>query len=798
MSIPRAVIDDKVEEFLALPNYADYLDDVIYWDSVNIFKAILNKNLELIYTYKEDTLSTILNEDKSEMLELFLKSDSSFISFLKDYILEHTCVLKKDCFGYILDSHIFPFNMSDDHLLLESIENDVESAFHRLVDIYNYQGQSLSKNGLEVLFDLEDSFKYISYFINNFYLKDEDITRILNFNFSDQYTLAYIVEVLFEQQKYYLINNRFFQDCLDNDFYNVALLLIDLNIDISVNGNQFLNMAISENDFETFYFITKHDNFNPYYLNIYNFEEIFINEKFGFSETKYLIDIYMNELHWDYYKNEIPDYMIRSYDDFQDIVLSSITNNRLNEFKALFHSEPMSLLFHKNCSYKDEILEKSLISESICSYLFRELNEYTYLESLESNIIELFEHNPKTLPIILEREKVVITKSALIKAALQHNEGFLYEFLNHSKISSFEDLNFILIPAAENRNHKILNLLLDSNMTQLNSSNIVSVAMSAIQTENLEAIDKIISNEVFKNCSLNGLAYCAAQYSKNTILSHLVKNERYTDEKDSKDHPLEAIINKSKNSFSWNSYENNNCIETLIDHKDYKVQNNHIVLLKQIMESDSNYLFNKLLNLILSEWDISFSDSLYDVFSESFKFSDKFSNTLFNTIENLVINQHFKFEKNHIFVLLRIMNSKSIDNFNKFLQLIKSQSDSSFLETINKMFCKSFDHPFEFTESLFNNFKIDVNYCSKSIYSNIESKSQNQKYNDIFTYSLKNIDNIDIDTKYLLFKKICRYNFECSLILFKDGIIKKRLIENDKVIYENFNKQLIKHSAEIF
>lgn len=727
--IPYKILqNDNPEEFLALNNYADYLEDVVNWTCINIFKRLVFENKQLLLDYKHSLLSDILRVDCVELFSIALKEKIFEVEFLKDYLLKNNCVLEKDCFFYILDNQVFEYDFEYDYFIIDSIENEVSEVFQRLINIYNLKNQSISHDSLGIILEFEDRYDYLSYFINNYHLKDKEIQSALHFNYRDEYTLIALVDFLFKDERYHLITNKFLSDCLDNSFYKTAILLLDLNIDVSINYNKFLNFSIENDDILNFYKITKHENFKSNHINSYNFETLFSNNNFSLNEFNYLLNLFLLGIYWD--ENEdgsIPTYSVDIYEILHNIILFCIQYERFHEFKKLYHLKQMNVLFKHDNHFKDRVLKESLSSFKISQYLFSELNEYSYLKSYEANIIELFDQNPDVLNLLLERKDITITEQALINSVEHYNEEFFKIFINDKKINSFDNLNFLLDKSAINRNFKISNLLLDSNMIQLNIYNFISLTINLIKSNNIDSFNKLIADDFFIDKSFNGFAYCAAQYSKPHLLSIIMADKRYTESAIVDDHPLKSIVNKSTESFGWHS-SNISVIKMLIQHKDFVFKEEYISLLEHLMISDE--------------------EDLFDI----------------------------------------------------FIDFIVNTYNESYIENLNSMFLKSFSKDFKYTEKLFDICKPHLNSISKQLYSQILSytnKYQNSSKFDMFLYFIKNI-NISADNKYLYFKQLANKNFDFALVLFKDKEVKKMLIENDHVIYQEFNKKLLKHSANIF
>lgn len=723
MSVLDIIFEDSVEEYKINDDKEFSFSDLISYDAINIFEfKIYNTDTTEEDFYK--ILEHIFNEDKVEFLELLLNKNLVYLDMLFSFFENKQDILGDDCLCYLIQNNLLPYYFNDDYFLLEALFNENMNSLKILIEVYNQDFRRLSKHCIEAISDFHGSISTFSFLIHNFMFSEKEFSSLLKPCFSffkhnknQKYFYYEIIEAVIDQQLYHLIDRMVLENCLDNDNYEAATLLVDLNIPISNNANDFLHSAIYSNDRYTFYKILNHTNFNDNFINQYHFEDIFVSDAFGLSDYKSLIDKYLINICIDY-EDDIEYYDIDFYKNLHDITLTAIEYEQFDFFVYLYNLKASYLFYRHEPEYKEELLKKALQSYSVSTFLFIENKEPTYLEQNKKFLIECFEKNtPKIANLILDIEDVEITKESILNTIYySYNNGgltqLLESFLSHEKINKFDDLNFALLEAS-NICPKSFSLLWNSSMTHINNENYKEILVNLIKLNDLEGFIKVADSDFMDSISLNDFAYEAVKNSKSSIFEFIINNERFTSLNDMFNSPYNAILNKTTSSFSWDKNNNTKILKLILENENLKTNFKVISLLKYAVSVQDFDLFTNFLNKVNKEHTKLWKEELNDCFIHSMRFfeDNNFSEFLFynsfvdlSLIEDKIItcidiNRH---NKNFIIDLLKSINYA--DPFNLFVIFKKTyQTDFDIASTLfRKSSLKEF--MIEKHKSMFDNF----------------------------------------------------------------------------------------------
>lgn len=697
----NCLFTDNVEEYKEQINEELSFSDLIFYDAINIFEyKIYNTDTTEKDFY--NILKQIFDEDRTVFLEFLLNSNLIHLDMLSSFFEKEYNILGDDCLYYLIQNNILPYSFNDDYFLLEALYNENINSLKILIRVYNQDSCRLSKHCLEAISDFSGNDYIFSILISNFMFSEKEFSSLLKPSFSffkhntkQKYFYYEIIETVIQQQLYHLIDGVVLQNCLDNDNYQAATLLLDLNIPISNNANDFLHGSIYNNDRDTFYKIANHTNFDDNFINKYHFEDIFISDAFGFCDYKYLIDKYLINICIDY-EDDIEDYDIGFYENLHDITLTAIEHNQFEFFCYLYNLKASYLFYRHEPKYKEDLLKKALESYSVSKFLFVENKEPIYLENNKKHIIECFEKNtPKIANLILNINEVEITNKSILNAIYcsYNNQGstkLLESFLSHEKINTFDNLNFALLEAS-NICPKSFSLLWDSSMTHINNENYKEILINLIKLNDLENFVKVANSDFMNSISLNDFAYEAVKHSKSSIFEFIIKDKRFTSLNNTFS-PYNAILNKTTSSFSWNKNNNAKILKLILENENLKINSKVISLLNYVISNNNLDLFKDFLYKINKDHIKLWKEELNDCFLHSIKFFDnnEFAEFLFynsfvdlSLIEDKIItcidiNRH---NKNFIIDLLKSINNA--DSFNLFVIFKKTyQTDFDIASTL--------------------------------------------------------------------------------------------------------------------
>lgn len=726
---------DCVKEYRKKNDNDFSFSDIISYNSINIFKEkIITQNI----TKKDiDTiLIEIFSNDKVDFLDLILSENLLELDEISNFFKYRFKLLKDQCLYYLVKNNIFPYDLFEDHFLLEAIYNENFNSLKLLIEIYNEIHHTLSKQTIQTIQDFNGDISFIIYFLDHFVLSEEEFSCLLKPNPSffqtnenQKYIYFEIINSALDKQFYYLIDETVFLNCLYNDNYESAKLIINLNIPISINYNSFLIFSIYHEDKDTFYKIINHTNFNNNFINNEHFEPIFGSDTFDLNDYKYLIDKYLINICIDY-EEKIEDYDINFYKKLHEVTLSSIEYNKYDFFVYLYNLSASRLFYKYKPKYKEELLKKSLTSYSISNYLFIENKEPVYLQYSDEFIVEYLESpSSKIAKLILDIKEVNITENAILKAIINVKKkddiNFLTNLLNHEKINKLENLNFALL----NSSHidscpQSFSLLWNSDMTYIDNDNYKDILNNLIKSGNYEGFVDVVNSDFMKSVSLNDFAYLSVKNSKHLIFEFIMNDKRFTSLNDLDSSPYNAILNKTINSFDWNP--------------------------------ENNY---KILELILG-------------------------------------NKHLNINSKTISLLFYAVYSNNFDLFKNFLNRLNKEHLKLWTEELNKIFIDSLVYKnTEFPEFLFYNSFIDLSLIEEKVLRIISLKKHNRKF---IIDLLKNINNAPTNSLFYFFKNVYLIDFDIASTLFRKNKLKRFIIDKDKKLYDSFNKIFISKNMSKF
>ncbi len=684
MSVFNIISKDSVEEYKINDDKEFSFSDLISYDAINIFEYKIY-NTDTTEEDFDNILKEIFSEDKVEFLDLLLNKNLIHLDMLSSFFENKYDILGDDCLCYLIQNNLFPYYFNEDYFLLEALFNENVNSLKILIEFYNQDFRRLSKHCIEALSDFHGNISIFSFLIHNFMFSEKEFSSLLKpcfsffkHNSNQKYFYYEIIQAVINQQLYHLIDKRVLENCLDNDNYQAATLLLDLNIPISCNSNGFLHSSIYNNDRDTFYKITNHTNFDDNFINKYHFEDIFVNDAFGFNDYKYLIDKYLINICIDY-EEDIEDYDIGFYENLHDITLTAIEYDQFDFFVYLYNLKASYLFYRHEPKYKEELLKKALQSYSISTFLFIENKEPIYLEKNKEHIIECFEKNtPKIANLILNINEVEITNKSILNAIYcsyndQGSTQLLESFLSHEKINTFDNLNFALLEAS-NICPKSFSLLWDSSMTHINNENYKEILINLIKLNNLDGFIKVVNSDFMNSVSLNDFAYEAVKHSKSSIFEFIIKDKRFTSLNDTFS-PYNAILNKTTSSFSWNKYNNDKILKLILENENLKINSTVISLLNYAISNNNFDLFKDFLQKNKDHIKL-WKEELNDCFLHSIKFFDnnEFAEFLFynsfidlsligdKVIACIDIKRHDK-----TFIIDLLKNINNADSFNLFV-----------------------------------------------------------------------------------------------------------------------------------
>lgn len=695
---------DCVEEYRKNNDDHFPFSDIIFYDSLNIFKEkFINTN----FTQKDldKVLTEIFYNDKVDFLTLLLNENLLELDKLSSFFENKYEILKDQCLYYLITKSNLPYHFFNDYFLLEAIYSESFNSLKLLIQIYNKNFHRLSKDTIEAILDFNGEISIFSYFINNFMFSEKEFSALLKPSYSffksnknHKYLYFEIITTVLEQQLYYLIDKNVLSNCLDYNNYESAKLLVDLNIPVSNNYNDFLIASIYNEDIHTFYKIINHTNFNDNFICKEHFELLFESKTFYLKDFKYLIDKYLLNICIDY-EEQIEDYDINFYKKLHEIILISIEYNQYDFFVYLYNLKATQLFYKYEPKYKEETLKQSLLSYSISNYLFVENKEPVYLQYNKEFIVECFtKPYSKIINLILDIQEVNITEKSILNAIsnVKSNSDikFLTLFLNHEKINKFENLNFALLKASAICSQSF-SLLWNSNMVYIDNENYKDILNNLINLSDYEGFVSVINSEFMKSISLNEFAYLSVKNSKPRIFEFIMNDERFTSLNDLNYSPCNAILNKTISSFNWSSKNNSKILELIMENKKLNINPKTVSLLNYIISADNFDTFKTFLNRIDKEHFKLWKEELNSAFIHSLKQkNNEFSEFLFynsfidlsliekNVLNSINLKEH---NKNFIIDLLKNINNVPTDSlFHLFKNVYMTDFDIA-----NSLFIKN-------------------------------------------------------------------------------------------------------------
>ena len=389
------------------------------------------------------------------------------------------------------------------------------------------------------------------------------------------------------------------------------------------------------------------------------------------------------------YEDDIEYYDIQFYENLHAITLTTIEYNEFDFFVYLYSLTANKLFYKHNSKNKEEILIKSLGSYFIANYLFIENKESIYLEKNDKFISECFEkYCNDTINLILSINQLPITENAVLNAIYnthnQHNPEFLESFLNHEKIKNFDNLNFALLESSKICS-KSFNLLWESGMTYIDNENYNEILHNLIKLNDFKGFSNVVNSDFINNISLNEFAYEAVKHCKFEIFELILNDKRFSSLNDMFNSPYNAILNKSVNSFEWNSKNNYKILELILDSDNLRINSKVILLLNYVLITKNIELFKRFLNKINKNHIKLWKEEFNEVFLNSLKYDkNEFSEFLFyNSFVDISLIEDATIQK----INIKNQNKKFIIDILKHINNASSNSlFTLFKETYNKDF----------------------------------------------------------------------------------------------------------------